>query len=246
MTLKDKVAIVTGGSRGMGMAMVHALANRGAHVVVASRKFDNCESLSRDIEREHGVRALPVRYNASSWEDSDELYARTVEEFGTVDVLVNNAGLSPVYPSLTDVSEPLFDKVIGVNLKGPFRLTALVGDHMSTHSGGSIINIGSIEAVRPSPQALPYAAAKAGLHVLTEGFAKAYGPSVRVNTIQCGPFLTDISDAWTDEMRSTFEADLALKRCGQPDEIVGAVLYFASEASSFTTGAVLRVDGGAP
>ncbi|MHA4854693.1 SDR family NAD(P)-dependent oxidoreductase [Rhodococcus sp. MSC1_016] len=245
MTLQGKVAVVTGGSRGMGKAMVDAFASQGAHVVIASRKVENCETLKTEIEQRYGTKALAVRFNASSWTDSDELFERTLAEFGTIDVLVNNAGLSPLYSSLTEVSESLFDKVLGVNLKGPFRLTALAGEHMATHAGGSIINIGSVEAVRPSAQALPYAAAKAGLHVLTEGFAKAYGPSVRVNTIQCGPFLTDISEAWTEEMRADFESDLALERCGRPEEVVGAVLYFASDASSFTTGAVLRVDGGA-
>lgn len=246
MTLQRKVAVVTGGSRGMGKSMVDALASQGAHVVIASRKLENCESLKTEVEQKYGVKALPVRFNVSNWDDCDQLVALTLAEFGTIDILVNNAGLSPHYPSLSQVSESLFDKVIGVNLKGPFRLTALVAEHMAANAGGSIVNIGSIEAIRPSPQALPYAAAKAGLHILTEGFAQAYGPSVRVNTIQCGPFLTDISEAWTDGMRADFEANLALRRCGQPEEIVGALLYFASDASSFTTGALLRVDGGLP
>jgi NAD(P)-dependent dehydrogenase (short-subunit alcohol dehydrogenase family) len=246
MTLQDKVAVVTGGSRGMGRAMVHALASRGARVVIASRKLENCEALKSEIEATYGTTAVAARFNASSWTDADKLFERTIAELGAIDVLVNNAGLSPLYSSLTEISEALFDKVIGVNLKGPFRLMALTGEHMAAHAGGSIINIGSVEAIRPSPHALPYAAAKAGLHVLTEGFAKAYGPSVRVNTIQCGPFLTDISEAWTDEMRAEFESDLALRRCGHPEEVIGAVVYFASDASSFTTGAVLRVDGGTP
>ena len=170
----------------------------------------------------------------------------TLLAFGGLDIVINNAGLSPLYPSLTEVSEEYFDKVIGVNLKGPFRLSAVIGQRMADGDGGAIINIGSIEAIRPNPQSLPYAAAKAGLHLLTEGFARAYGPSVRVNTIQCGPFLTDISEAWTAEMHEEFDKTLALQRCGRPDEVVGAVLYFASEASSFCTGAVLRLDGGVP
>jgi NAD(P)-dependent dehydrogenase (short-subunit alcohol dehydrogenase family) len=159
-------------------------------------------------------------------------------------VLVNNAGMAPLYPSLVDVSEELFDRVIGVNLKGPFRLTALVGARMADGDGGSIINVSSVAAIRPTPDDLPYAAAKAGLDALTAGFAQAYGPRVRVNTIMAGPFLTDIAKAWDLEAFAKHAEAYPLGRGGQPDEIVGAALYLASDASSFTTGSVLRVDGG--
>lgn len=246
MTVRDKVVVITGGSRGMGKAMAHGFAEQGATVVVASRKAETCVEVADELVSSYGVRAMPVACNVSRWEDCDALVDQVYGEFGRIDVLVNNAGLSPLYPSLPEVSEAYFDKVIGVNLKGPFRLSALVGHRMSEGEGGSIINIGSIEAIRPNTHSLPYAAAKAGLHILTEGFARAYGPKVRVNTIQCGPFLTDISAAWTPDMRREFEETLALKRCGEPHEVVGAALYFASAASSFCTGAVLRLDGGTP
>jgi NAD(P)-dependent dehydrogenase (short-subunit alcohol dehydrogenase family) len=166
---------------------------------------------------------------------------------GRVDVLVNNAGMSPLYPSVDAVGEALWDKVIGVNLKGPFHLTALVGTRMAAGAGGSIINVSSIAAERPTPDVIPYAAAKAGLNAMTRGFAFAFGPRVRVNCIQAGPFLTDISKAWDlPSFQKRAEATMALRRGGNPDEVVGAALYFASDASSFTTGAVLRVDGGTP
>ncbi|WP_377267504.1 SDR family NAD(P)-dependent oxidoreductase [Peterkaempfera sp. SMS 1(5)a] len=241
--LAGKVTVVTGGSRGMGKAMVEAFAANGADVVIASRKLDNCERLAEEVHRSHGVRALPVACNVSDWEQCDALVETAYREFGRVDVLVNNAGLSPLYPSLAEHGEALFDKVIAVNLKGPFRLASLIGTRMAEGDGGSLINITSIESIRPNAHALPYAAAKAGLKVLTEGFAQAFGPKVRVNAIQCGPFLTDISAAWTSEIRAEFERN-ALGRCGEADEVVGAVLYFASAASSFCTGAVLRLDGG--
>lgn len=244
--MKDKVVVITGGSRGMGKAMAEGFAQRGASVVVASRKLDTCIEVADELTATYGTPALPVACNVSNWEDCDSLVETVYAKFGQVDVLINNAGLSPLYGSLPEVSEAYFDKVIAVNLKGPFRLTALFGQRMSEGDGGSIINVGSIEAIRPNTHSLPYAAAKAGLHILTEGFAHAFGPSVRVNTIQCGPFLTDISAAWTPEMRAEFEATLALKRCGRPDEIVGAAIYFATDASSFCTGAVLRLDGGTP
>jgi NAD(P)-dependent dehydrogenase (short-subunit alcohol dehydrogenase family) len=243
-TLGGKVVVVTGGSRGLGRAMVNGFASRGADVVIASRKVECCAALADEIVAAHGVRAMPVACNVSDWDQCGALIDQVWEQFGRLDVLVNNAGLSPLYPSLPEVSEQLFDKVIGVNLRGPFRLSALAGARMAEHGGGSIINVGSVEAIRPNPESLPYAAAKAGLHVLTEGFARAFGPSVRVNTIQCGPFLTDISESWPEELRQRLERTLALGRCGTPEEVVDAALYFATDASSFVTGAVLRVDGG--
>jgi NAD(P)-dependent dehydrogenase (short-subunit alcohol dehydrogenase family) len=241
-----RVVLVTGGSRGMGREMVRAFAADGEHVVIASRKLDACTALASEIEAGYGVRALPVAANVSRWADCDALVEAAYAEFGRVDVLVNNAGLSPLYPSLDAVSEELFDKVIGVNLKGPFRLSAAIGARMAADGGGAIVNISSIAAIRPGPDELPYAAAKAGLNALTEGLARAYGPTVRVNAVQAGPFRTDISAAWTPETFERFERTLALGRCGEAEEIVGAVRYFASAASSFCTGAVLRLDGGAP
>ena len=136
------------------------------------------------------------------------------------------------------MTEELWDKVLGVNLKGPFRLTALVGTRMADGPyGGSIINVSSTGSLRPAPDMLPYDAAKAGLNTLTEGFAKAFGPTVRVNCIMAGPFLTDIAKAWDPAILERGMPHHALRRAGQPDEIVGAALYFATDASSYTTGA---------
>jgi NAD(P)-dependent dehydrogenase (short-subunit alcohol dehydrogenase family) len=242
--LSGKVCLVTGGSRGLGREMVLAFAEHGAHVVIASRKLDACESLAAEVRGKYGVRALAVACNVGVWSQCDQLVEHVYDELGRVDVLVNNAGLSPLYPSLDEVTEDLWDKVQGINLKGPFRLTAEVGMRMAEGDGGSIINISSIAAIRPDALSLPYAAAKAGLNALTEGFAHAYAPKVRVNAIMCGPFLTDIAKAWPPEVLELVESGVALGRAGRPDEVVGAALYLASEASSFTTGAILRVDGG--
>ncbi len=244
--LSGKVAVVTGGSRGLGRAMVLAFAAAGADVVIASRKLDACERTAAEVEA-LGRQALPVACHVGRWQDCDALVDAAYDRFGKVDVFVNNAGMSPLYPSLVDVTEELFDKVIGVNLKGPFRLMALVGARMAAGDGGSIINVSSVAADRPTPTETAYAAAKAGLNALTVAYAHAYGPKVRVNCIQAGPFLTDISKAWdlaafTKRAKET----MALERGGEPDAVVGAALYFASAASSFTTGAILRVDGGVP
>jgi NAD(P)-dependent dehydrogenase (short-subunit alcohol dehydrogenase family) len=239
--LTGKVALVTGGSRGLGRAMVLAFAKAGADVVIASRKLEACEAVARDVEV-LGCRALPVAAHVGQWEDNEILCARAYETFGRVDVLVNNAGLSPLAPSLRETSEALFDKVIDVNFKGPFRLSVLVGERMMAGEGGSIINLSSSASFKPEPHFVPYAGAKAAVNAMTVGFAKAFGPKVRVNCIAPGPFLTDVSGAWRDN--EAMKNALGLKRFGDPEEIVGTALYLASDASSYTTGAIIRVDGG--
>jgi len=201
--------------------------------------------VAREVEA-LGRRALPYACHVGRWNELDGLVDAAWGHFGKVDVLVNNAGMSPIYPSLVEVSEALWDKVLDVNLKGPFRLSALIGSRMARAQGGSIINVSSVAAIRPTPLETPYAAAKAGLNAITVAFAHAFGPKVRVNCIMAGPFLTDISKAWDPKAMVRIEAGAALGRAGRPEEIVGAALYFASDASSFTTGAVLRVDGGLP
>jgi NAD(P)-dependent dehydrogenase (short-subunit alcohol dehydrogenase family) len=244
--LTGKVALVTGGSRGLGRSMVLGLAEAGADVVITSRKLDACQAVAAEVEA-LGRQALPVAANVSHWEEMDGLVEAAYGRFPRIDVLVNNAGMSLLYGDLTEVSEAMWDKVVGLNLKGPFRLTALMGPRMVAGGGGSIINVSSTGSIRPAPFMLPYDAAKAGLNALTVGFAHAYGPTVRVNCLMAGPFLTDVTKDWDME---GFEASVkerhALQRGGQPDEIIGSALYLASDASSYTTGAVLRVDGGIP
>jgi len=243
--LSGRTAIVTGGSRGLGKEIVLAFAEHGANVVVASRKLENCEAVAREARERFGVKALPLETHVGYWEQVEALAERAYAEFGSIEILVNNAGMSPLYPSLTEISEALYDKVMEVNLKGTFRLTAIVGERMAHGGGGSIISLSSGAAIRPTPGEAVYAMAKAGLHNMTEMFAKAYGPKVRVNCIMPGPFLTDISKAWDlERMEKVFEKTHALGRAGQPGEIVGAALYFASDAGSFSTGAILKVDGG--
>lgn len=243
--LSGEIALVTGGSRGLGREMAFAFAERGADVIIASRKLDACKAVATEIEDRFGRRALPIAANVSEWQQCDALVDAAYHEFGRVDILVNNAGLSPLYPSLDAVEESLFDKVLALNLKGPFRLTALIGTRMAAGDGGSIINISSTGAIRPQPEFLPYAAAKAGLNTLTEGFARAFGPQVRVNGIMAGRFRTDIANAWdVNAVTAEAKATTALQRVGEPNEIVGAALYFASSAASYCTGAILRLDGG--
>jgi NAD(P)-dependent dehydrogenase (short-subunit alcohol dehydrogenase family) len=243
--LTDRVAVVTGGSRGLGREMVLAFAEHGADVVIASRKLDNCAEVARQVEA-LGRRALPVAYHAGEWADSERLAEMVYAQFGRCDVLVNNAGMSPLYPSVDAVTEQLYDKVMAVNLKGPFRLSALIGTKMAAaEPGGSIIFVSSVASQRPSPGELVYGAAKAGVNNLTYGLARTFGPKVRVNCIVPGPFLTDISKAWDlERFTRTATTAFALGRGGEPGEIVGAALYLASDASSYTTGTTINVDGG--
>jgi len=243
--LSGKIALVTGGSRGLGRAMVLAFARAGADVVIASRKLAACEEAADEVRRVAGRRALPVACHVGDWHQVEALVETTYREFGRIDILVNNAGMSPVYDRVENVSEELYDKVLDVNLKGPFRLTALVGARMAAGTGGSVIMVSSTAAVRPTPNVIPYAAAKAGLHAMTAGFARAFRPSVRVNCIMPGPFRTDVSKAWDmAAFQERARTDIPLGRGGEADEIVGAAIYFASSASSFTTGAILGVHGG--
>lgn len=244
--LTGKVAVVTGGSRGMGKEICRAFAAAGASVIISSRKLDTCEALVKQIQGEvPGSQVLAFACNVSRWEDCQLLFDFAYSRFSHVDILVNNAGASPLYPSLREVSEQYFDKVMGLNLKGPFRLAALFASRMCEQQGGSIINVSSNSSLAPTARESVYAAAKAGLNSLTKALAVAYGPKVRVNCLMPGPFLTDISNAWDlKETVKALRAGQAMMRAGRPDEVVGAALYFASEASSFTTGAILEVAGG--
>jgi NAD(P)-dependent dehydrogenase (short-subunit alcohol dehydrogenase family) len=244
LDLTGKVAIVTGGSRGIGASIARAYAEAGADVVIASRKLANCEAVAAQITESTGRRALPVAFHAAEWHDCDRLVEAVYAEFGRCDVLVNNAGVSPRYPDLTSITEDYYDKVTGVNLKGPFRLGVLVGTRMAQGTGGVIINVGTIGSLRPGSTELVYACAKAGLNALTIGLAEAFGPKVRVNCILPGGVATDIADAWPTEMIEQ-ASQVPLGRIGLPDDFVGPALWLASDASAWVTGVILRVDGGA-
>jgi NAD(P)-dependent dehydrogenase (short-subunit alcohol dehydrogenase family) len=241
--LTDRVVLITGGSRGLGREMAFAAARCGADVIIASRDLQSCQTTADEIVETTGRAALAHQVHVGRWNQLEPLVQAAYERFGKVDVLVNNAGMSPLYDSLGDVTEKLFDAVVNLNFKGPFRLAALIGERMVADGGGSIINVSSSGSLRPDAHMLPYAAAKAGLNTLTEGFAKAFGPTVRVNTLMAGPYLTDVSKAWNFGDGNPF-ASLPLARAGQPNEIIGAALFLMSDASSFTTGSILRADGG--
>ncbi len=242
--LTGKVAVVTGGSRGIGRSVSFALAAAGAEVVVASRKFENCETTATEITDATGTRAVPMAVNVSHWDQCGDLVERVYAEFGHCDVLINNAGLSPLYPDLTGVTEELYDKTHAVNAKGPFRLATLIGARMFAGDGGSIINVSTAGSWRPDQHDLPYAMAKAGLNVLTLGLAGAYNPKVRANTVLPGPFETDITKAWADGTMDLVRETNPMRRMGQPEDMAGVCVFLASDASSYVNGAEILCDGG--
>ena len=238
--LTGKVALITGGSRGLGREMALAFADAGADVIVSSRKAEACEAVVAEIEAK-GRRATAIPAHAAKWDEMDRLADAAWETFGKLDILVANAGMGPLVPS-HEVSEALFDSVVGLNFKGPFRLMANIAHRMAQGEGGTILATSSIASLRPTPMVVPYAGAKAALNAMVSSMAHEYGPKVRVNAIAAGPFLTDISKAWTEEARE--KTDSASGRPGRPEEIVTSALYLASPASSFVTGTVIRCDGG--
>jgi NAD(P)-dependent dehydrogenase (short-subunit alcohol dehydrogenase family) len=244
--LTDRVVVITGGSRGLGREIAFACARLGAHVVIASRKIEACVAVAEQITAATGRRAMPYGVHMGHWDELKPFADAVYSEFGRVDVLVNNAGMSPLYDKLSDVTEKMFDSVVNLNFKGPFRLAVLIGERMVEAGGGSIINVSSSGSIRSRHSIVPYAGAKAALNSMTEGLAESFGPHVRVNTLMSGTMFTDVSKAWDMESFNEEIKSIALQRGGQPHEIVGAAVYLASDASSYTTGATIRVDGGIP
>ncbi len=220
------------------------MAAAGADVVIASRKLDACERAAAEIADATGRRTLPVAFHAGRWDDCDRLAETTLAELGRCDVLVNNAGMSPPYGSLAEVTPELYDKVHAVNARGPFRLSVLLGERMAAGDGGSIINVSTAGTLRPGVGELPYAMAKAGLNALTLGLAGAWAPKVRANLVLPGAFDTDITLAWGEDVKRQAGAMNPMGRIGQPQDLVGLCVFLASDASSYVNGAQVLVDGG--
>jgi NAD(P)-dependent dehydrogenase (short-subunit alcohol dehydrogenase family) len=233
--------LITGGTRGLGRAMAMAFAQRGAKVIVSGRDADTCAKVEREL-RALGADAWGIPAHVGRWGAVGDLADKAWLAAGSIDVLINNAGMGATAPTSADMTEALFDKLIAVNLKGPFRLTALLASRMVEAGGGAVINVSSTGAIRPDPSYGVYAAAKAGLNVLTKAQALEFGPTVRVNGIMPGPFMTDMAAAWGEELDRTTTS--AAGRIGRPDDIVTAALYLASPASAYTTGSIVTVDGG--
>ena len=244
--LDDKIAIVTGGSRGIGEAIARGFADQGAAVVISSRKQEGLDAVAKSINASGG-KAVPIACHAGKPDDIAALFDRVNKELGGVDILVNNAATNPYFGPAVDISEGAFDKTLEVNLKGYFVMIQHAARQMKTAGGGSIINIASIAGIRPGPNEVTYALTKAAVINMTKGFAKELGPDgIRVNAIAPGLVETHFARVLveTKEIHDRIIAHTPLRRHGQPSEIAGAAIYFASAASSFATGATLVLDGG--
>lgn len=242
---KDKVVAVTGATRGLGRQIAQGFADQGATVVVVSRKAAECEATAAELSAAGGsAAAMPC--DVSSWSACETLIAGIAERFGRLDVLVNNAGMSPVLRRLSDLDEAGYDTIFDTNVKSVFRLSTLAAERMAAAEGGAIVNISSTAAVLAPAAVAPYAAAKAAVETLTRAFARSYGPNVRVNAIQCGTFRTDLTAGFVDLPAFQKHVQMAnpARRIGEPREVVSAALYLAGGSASYTSGAILKVDGG--
>jgi NAD(P)-dependent dehydrogenase (short-subunit alcohol dehydrogenase family) len=247
VNLEGKVALVTGGSRGLGRAMVLGLARAGADVVIASRKLAGCEEVAAEVQT-MGRGALAVSAHAGQMESLDALLDAAYARFGRIDVLINNAGTNPVTAGLSDLTPDLFQKVFEVNTKGPWYLASRAAPRMAQHGGGSIINVISVGGLKPSAYQGFYAATKAALQALTKVMAAEWAQmGIRVNALAPGSYHSDMFDKSAAVLPGFTEGSIAAtlqKRIADTDEILGPVMYLASDMSSYTTGTTLIADGG--
>lgn len=243
-SLKDKVAIVTGASKGIGEAIASIYAAAGAKVIVSSRKQEAVDEVAEKINNA-GLEALGVACNTGDMDQIGLLVDQTLEAYGKVDIVVNNAATNPVFGPVINTELSAFDKIMDVNVKGPFELVKLCAPHME--AGGSIINISSVGGISPEEQLGIYSVSKAALISLTKVLAKELGPQgIRANVVCPGLIKTKFSEAlWAnDDLTKKFVKHLPLRRIGESDEISGLALFLASEASSYCTGGVYTADGG--
>ena len=247
LSLQGKVALVTGGGRGIGRAIARRLAEAGASVVIASRKIENLEATAREFASLPG-RILPIACHVGRVAEIENLVRQTEAQAGPVDILVNNSATNIGQGPALAATDEMFDKIVEINVKAALRLIRLiVPGMMQRRTGGSIINVASVSGIKPQPGGLLYSFTKAGLIMMTRSWAQEFGPhGVRVNAIAPGLIQTDFSEYfWKDDARrKAFEAQQPIRRLGQPEDVAGLALHLASDESSFITGQVFVVDGG--
>ena len=244
--LTGKVAVVTGASKGIGEAIARGLAEFGANVVVSSRKQDAVDAVAEAF-RKDGLQAMAVAANMGSTDDIDNLIEQTVTSYGGVDIIVNNAAANPVFGPVQNTDASAFDKIIDVNVKGPFELCKKVHPILKSRGGGSIIHLGSIGGIRPEAGIGIYSMSKAAINNLTMTMARDWGAdNIRVNSICPGLVKTKFSEAlWKDEgVHNRFIKKIPLGHAGKPDDVAGLAVFLASDAAAYCTGGIYMVDGG--
>lgn len=247
LSLEGKVALIAGGSRGIGEASAIALAEAGADVVVSSRKLPELERVAGEV-RDRGRRGLAIASHIARPDESRELVDRVVSEFGRIDILMNNAGTNPYFGPILDAEEWAWDVTMNVNLKGPFLLAQMVARVMREQGGGSIINTASTGGLRPGANEGIYSVTKAGLIMLTRVMAKEWGQyGIRANALAPGVIKTRLSEAlWKEPaLGEAVVRRTPMGRLGEIEDVAGIVVYLASDASSFVTGDTFVIDGGA-
>lgn len=252
-SLKGKSAIVTGASRGIGKGIAIGFARAGAKVALTSRKVDDLNATKDEIAA-FGGEALVIQSHLGKMEEIQRMVETVKSAFGRIDVLVNNAGASPAMASVLDADERLWDTIMNLNLKGVYFVSQAVARVMKEQGGGKIVNIASIDALKPEPFVSVYSISKAGVRMITKAFAmELAGYNIRVNAIEPGAITTKMMDShWfalapeeAKAAKAAMAAHTPLGRIGNVDEIVGAAIYLASDASSYATGAEILLDGGA-
>lgn len=245
-SLEGKVALITGASKGIGFGIAEIFAAAGAKVVISSRKQEALDEMA-SLLNSKGYEVTGIACNVGHMEDLPLLVEKTVEKYGTIDILVNNAATNPVFGPVHETSLEAFDKIMNVNLKAAFELSRLCFPYLRKSSGASVINISSIGGISPEHGLGIYSVSKAALISLTKVFAKEWGDAnIRVNVICPGLIQTKFSEAlWSNEkIMSMIMKQLAIKRAGTSEEIGAMALFLASAASSYTTGGVFTADGG--
>lgn len=245
-SLKGKVAVITGASKGIGEAIAYIYSQYGAKVVVSSRKQEAVDKVAQQINQS-GEEAIGIACNTGKVDDLQHLIKETISHFGHIDILVNNAAANPVFGPVLNTDESAFNKIMDVNLKGPFELCKLVHPEMKKRGGGAIINISSIGGISPEPMLGIYSVSKAALISLTKVLAREWGQDgIRVNTICPGLIKTKFSEPlWNNEkIMHSMMKKLPISKIGMPEEIASLALFLASEASSYSTGGIFTSDGG--
>jgi NAD(P)-dependent dehydrogenase (short-subunit alcohol dehydrogenase family) len=246
--LTGKVAIVTGSTKGIGRAMVEGLAAAGASVVVSSRKQDLCEQVADEVTATTGAKTLGLACHVGEWDTIPDFVTAVHDHFGRIDVLVNNAGINPARISPTEMTLEYWRKVFAVNVEGPLRTSQCVAPIMRDQGGGSIVNIGTMALYSGGATICAYGASKAALFNLTKSMSQEWAPwNVRVNLLSPGPFMSEMTEGGEQTapgFKELIAGGTLMKRIADPHEIIGPLLYLASDASSFVTGDDISVSGG--